>query len=268
MSPVSRVLVTNDDGIHSPGLYSLAMVAKEAGADVVIAAPAAEASGSGAAITAVEQHGRIILERRQADGFDGVPVYAVQAAPALIALIATHGTFGAPPDVVLSGVNRGANVGQAILHSGTVGAALTGGINEARGLAVSLDIGLDASESPRWATAAAIAGRFLPYLVRQRAGTVLNLNVPDLEESDVGGIKHAPLAPFGVVQTTMTEEGEGMVRMGVADSSRPVPPGTDAAWLADGYAVVTAIRSVCDVDLPERPDFIDAEPLDLESSNA
>jgi 5'/3'-nucleotidase SurE len=66
--------------------------------------------------------------------------------PGLIALIAARGAFGDPADVVLSGVNHGANVGRAILHSGTVGAALTGGLNGAWGAAVSLDVGMNPTE--------------------------------------------------------------------------------------------------------------------------
>ncbi|UYO97695.1 5'/3'-nucleotidase SurE [Microbacterium sp. M28] len=124
---MTRVLVTNDDGIDAPGLHALAAAAVSAGFDVVVAAPAKQSSGSSASILAEEADGRIRIGRRELDGLDGIPAHAVHGGPGLIALIAARGAFGDPADLVLSGVNHGANVGRAILHSGTVGAALTGG---------------------------------------------------------------------------------------------------------------------------------------------
>src|SRR5690606_2606707 len=117
-TPMTRALVTNDDGIRSPGLCELARIAAGLGWDVVVAAPAAEASGSSAAITGTgtvavtgqDEYGRadrstIRVERRELETLPGVPAYAVHAAPALIALLAAHGAFGEIPDVVLSGIN-------------------------------------------------------------------------------------------------------------------------------------------------------------------
>lgn len=249
-----RTLITNDDGIRSPGLLRLAQAAVEAGLDVVVAAPAAEASGSSAAITAFETDGRIEFERRELEGLDGVEAYAVRAAPALIALLAGHGSFGPAPDLVLSGVNRGVNVGRAILHSGTVGAALTGGVNGARGLAVSLQIRPDASEPP-WDVASRLASGLIPLLLEQPVGTVFNLNVPDAPDApDPGRLPEyrlATLASFGIVHTTMTERGEGFLRLAVADPTDPVTPGSDAELLAAGHATVTAIDSVAETRLDE-----------------
>ena len=90
---------------------------------------------------AAQSDGRIRVERRELADAAGVPAHAVHAGPGLIALIAARGAFGEPPDVVLSGINHGANVGRAIVHSGTVGAALTGGLHGSRAMAVSLDVG-------------------------------------------------------------------------------------------------------------------------------
>jgi 5'-nucleotidase len=235
--------VTNDDGISSPGLLWLAAMAADAGFEVIIAAPAFESSGSSASIAAAESDGKIVMERRRLDGLEGVPAYAVKAPPALITLIAGHGAFGTPPDLVLSGINRGANVGRAILHSGTVGAALTAGVNGARGIAVSLDVGTH-TDNLRWSTACDVVHRLLAFVTEQPAGAVLNLNVPDVAPDKVAGLREAPLAPFGVVQTTMTEQGEGHIRLSVAEDSGTYEPGTDADLLAQGYATVTSINSV------------------------
>ncbi|PZF83058.1 5'/3'-nucleotidase SurE [Jiangella anatolica] len=258
MTARPRALVTNDDGIDAPGLRALAGAAQELGLDVVVAAPAVQSSGSSASIIAgLEERDRIALRRHPLDGLDDVPAYAVGAAPGLIALIAAYGAFGDPPDVVLSGVNHGANVGRAILHSGTVGAALTAGINKSRGLAVSLDVGLAVeyhleapAAEPHWATAAELAARVVPALLDQPPGTVLNLNVPDREPGELGELRPAPLAAFGIVQTTMTEQTDEHIRLSVAGLADPPAPGTDADLLAGGHAVVTALRSVCEIDSP------------------
>lgn len=106
MSPTLRALVTNDDGIDSPRLQHLAAAVRDTGLEVVIAAPAAQSSGSSASIIAgVVDHDRITREHRTLDELEDVPAHAIGAAPALIALIAAHGAFGDPPDIVLSGIS-------------------------------------------------------------------------------------------------------------------------------------------------------------------
>lgn len=261
-----RALVTNDDGIDSPGLHRLAAAARDSGLDVVIAAPATQSSGAAASIIAGAEDGdRIPVRNRTIAGLEDLPAYAVGAAPALIVLIAAHGAFGDRPDVVLSGVNHGANLGQIILHSGTVGAALTAGVNGSRGLAVSLDVGQKvewgierSTAGPHWDTAALMACRVIPFLADQPPGTVLNLNVPDLRDGDVAGLRVAPLAEFGIVQTTMTERFKSDFRLTVADNEIQSSPGTDAALLAERYAAITAIRSVGAVDHPALADHLEA----------
>jgi 5'-nucleotidase len=135
-----RILITNDDGIDAPGLRHLARAAARQGLDIVIAAPLTEASGTSAAMTAVEKNGKIVVEQRELPGVRNVPAYAVAASPAFIVLLALRGAFGPPPEIVLSGINRGANAGAAVVHSGTVGATLTASHAGLHGLAVSLDV--------------------------------------------------------------------------------------------------------------------------------
>ncbi|WP_435054726.1 5'/3'-nucleotidase SurE [Micromonospora aurantiaca (nom. illeg.)] len=266
-----RVLVTNDDGVHAPGIRALARAAYERGMDVVVAAPEAEASGMSAALSAVTEDGRLVFRETELDGLPDVPAYAVAASPAYIAVLAGLGVFGPVPDLLLSGINRGANAGHAVLHSGTVGAALTAGNNGIRALAVSLDVLTAAAasagsggaaiavldsvddESRHWSTAAELAGTLLPWLAGADPGTVLNLNVPDLPADRVAGLRQATLAPFGQVQVSVAERGEGFVRTAVEANAVRAVPGTDIAWLADGYAAVTAIRALGhlpDVELP------------------
>ena len=252
---MARILVTNDDGVDAPGIRALAEAARAGGHEVVVAAPVAEASGMSAALTAVTDDGRIVLERRK---LGELPAYAVAASPAYIAMLAGLGVFGPPPEVLLSGINRGANAGHAVLHSGTVGAALTAANNGARAMAVSLDVlnpvtsagaasGGAAIVVPddsvlHWATAADLAGTLLGWLAEAPPRTVLNLNVPDRAPADVAGLREATLAGFGQAQMAVAETGEGYVRTTVRRSGERLVPGTDLAWLADGYATVTAIR--------------------------
>jgi 5'-nucleotidase len=243
---VTRALITNDDGIESPGLVALAQAAVDAGLDVVVAAPASEASGSGAAIIAQHDDGRIHFDRRELPGLSGVECFAVEAAPALIALLGGHGAFGPAPDLVLSGINRGANAGRAILHSGTVGAALTAGVNDARGFAVSLDVGLDPQQL-HWGTAARLVTRLVPLALDQPVGSVLNLNVPN--RADDPELREAHLSEFGVVQTTMTEPFEGDLRLAIVDPGESVDPDSDTALLRAGYATLTSVTSVGWTDL-------------------
>jgi 5'-nucleotidase len=267
-----RVLVTNDDGIDAPGLRHLARAAADRGHDVVVAAPDAEASGVSAALSAVAEEGRVVVERHELKDLAGVPAYGVAASPAYIVVLAGLGAFGDPPDVVLSGINRGANAGHAVLHSGTVGAALTAAAAGRSALAVSLDVltpgtasaasggnaiaALDLvdDEARHWATAAELAGRLLPALGDAPAGTVLNLNVPDRPADRVAGVRRATLSRFGQTQMAIAEAGEGFVRTAVEESGARTEDGTDLALLAEGYATVTPIQAVgeatgVDIDL-------------------
>jgi 5'-nucleotidase len=265
-----RVLITNDDGIAAPGLRWLARTAAARGLDVLVAAPREEASGASAAMSAVERDGRVLVEEHSFEELPGVPAYGVAGSPGLITLIALHGAFGPAPQVVLSGVNRGANAGRAVLHSGTVGAAFTAAANGCHGMAVSLDVlsalegstgsggaaiavpRSDRDERRHWATAARVALDLLPRLTAAPRESVLNVNAPDLPYERLRGVRRGSLAGFGQVQMTVAEAGKGFVRTALEEAGEHVVPGTDVAWLAEGYASVTAIRAVTeasDVDL-------------------
>ncbi|HEU4425564.1 MAG TPA: 5'/3'-nucleotidase SurE [Pilimelia sp.] len=265
MSEQLRVLITNDDGIASPGIRALALAVVEAGYDVVVAAPLEEASGTSASLTATERDGRVVVEGRDLAGLPGTPAFAVSASPGFIALLATRGAFGAPPDLILSGINRGANAGHAILHSGTVGAALTASANGCHAMAVSLDVLTAAAatagsggaaiayldkvddESRNWNTAAAIAVDLLPSLCEAPNDIVFNINTPDRPRDQVHGVRLASMARFGQVQIAVAEVGQGFVRTSLEEPGGQLEEGTDLAWLRDGYAAVTPLRGVSEV---------------------
>jgi 5'-nucleotidase len=271
------ILITNDDGIAAPGLRWLAHAAREHEVDVVVAAPSQEASGMSAALTAVVDQGRVVIEKVTLASLEDVAAYSVAASPSYIVVLAGLGAFGPAPSVVLSGINRGANAGRAILHSGTVGAALTAANAGLRAMAVSLDVltgtlgdaasggaaiaDLDTHHDDlrNWATAASLAGRLLPSLLASPPATVWNLNVPDLPTDQLRGLRQADLAPFGQVQMAIAETGEGFVRTAIEQHADRQIPGTDVALLAAAFATITEI-------LPPAPNPTNSIPADITPS--
>lgn len=242
-----RVLITNDDGVHSDGITVLANVAIRAGLEVVVAAPHEERSGAGASLTGMGSRDRLTVARRELDGVDGIDIYAVEASPALIAFVATRGAFGDPPDLVLSGINHGPNTGAAVLHSGTVGAALTASTHGVVAMAVSL-----ATTHPEnWDTARSVTERALAWLIDHgRSDSILNINIPDVPLHRLEGIAAAPLARFGAVQAEVGDRGEDFVTVRF-DAIAAEDDDTDAGLIARNWATATALRGPCgaeDVD--------------------
>lgn len=247
-----HAVVTNDDGIGSEGLRMLAWAAVRAGWEVVVAAPHRQASGSGAAMTAVQADGKVIVERHRLPGIETVPAYAVQAAPGFIAFTAVRGAFGRRPDYLLSGINLGPNTGKAVLHSGTVGAAMTAATNGIRAAAFSLDVS-DAADDRHWRLAADVAGEILPALRDVPPGILLNVNIPSPPRGRIQGIRQARLADAGAVELSIAETAVGYLHVTMAETGEQPAPGTDSALLAAGYAAVTALRPVCEMPLADLP---------------
>lgn len=237
-----RALVTNDDGIDSPGLLALARAARDAGLEVTVAAPSWDSSGASASLTGVERDGRLLFEKRSRDQWTGMDAFAVEAAPALIVWAAVHGAFGDPPDLVVSGINNGANAGHAVLHSGTVGAALTASTFERPAVAFSM-----AAAKPRHLdTAAGLASSVLAWMQDASRPIVLNVNVPDVPTDQLRGLVPTRLASYGAVQTNITESGAGYVQFEFNEPDADHETGTDTAALAEGYACFTALSAVCE----------------------
>ncbi|MGA9872935.1 MAG: 5'/3'-nucleotidase SurE [Rhodococcus sp. (in: high G+C Gram-positive bacteria)] len=240
-----RALITNDDGVFSDGIALLARVAVRAGLDVVVAAPHEERSGAGASLTGMEAEDHLGVSRRRIDGLGDVPVFAVHASPALIAFVATRGAFGDPPDIVLSGINHGPNTGAAVLHSGTVGAALTACTHGLVGMAVSL-----ATVDPQhWDTAEKVAEAAVGWIVDNgRTDAILNVNIPDVPPDRLRGVKAAPLARFGAVQAEIGDQGEDFVTIRFDAIRAEEDDDSDAGLVARGWATATLLRPPCSVD--------------------
>lgn len=234
--------MTNDDGVDSEGLRVLADAAADRGMDVTIIAPCWDASGASASMTAVASDGKVAVETI-AEGSDRIAVFGVHGPPAFIVRAAMYGAFGPAPDLVLSGVNRGLNTGRAILHSGTVGAALTAATYGKSALALSADV-----EGEDWESAGRVARRAVDWLVSSPAATVLNINVPVPPSAGLQGVKATTLSPAGTVHSSVTEANGGFVAVTFADDDSHPDPGTDVAAIADGWVSVTAIRAVIEDD--------------------
>jgi len=244
-----RLLVTNDDGIDAEGLHVLARHLARAGHEVIVAAPASDASGSGAALGVFHADSHIDVKRMDIPDCDA-PAWAVAGPPGLCVLAARLGAFGDPPEVVVSGINAGLNTGRAILHSGTVGAALTAQNFGAKGLAVSVE----AVTPWRFDTAATVALEVLDQLIEAPPRSVLNLNVPALSRSELMGLRWARLAAFGAVRAAIGEvEADGRLQIELRATDETLPDDTDTALCEAGFAALTSIVGIAESWPPEEP---------------
>ena len=249
------ILVTNDDGVASPGLAALARAAVAPGRGVVVAAPATDQSGTSAAVAPRPPEGVRIEPVTLEGGVDGAAAFAVDGPPALAVLGARLGELGevaAAASLVVSGVNLGPNTGVAVLFSGTVGAALAAANLGLSALAVSID----SFRPAHLATATTVAAAAIDWLLDAPPGTVLNVNVPDLAVDRLAGIRHAPLATFGGVQLAVRERLDEPFTAEFRVTQPDPEPGTDAALLREGWVTVIALHGVGADDAVDAAPFI------------
>ncbi|MBW2064762.1 MAG: 5'/3'-nucleotidase SurE [Deltaproteobacteria bacterium] len=175
-----RILLTNDDGIHAPGLWALYQELKD-DFQVHIVAPETEMSAVGHAITL-----SLPLRVREISKNGAFYGYGVSGTPADCVKIAVQEILEEPPEVVLSGINLGANVGVNVLYSGTVSAATEGAFFGIRSAAISLNTRRD----PDFTFAAGFSREIIRFMLRQglRQGTALNVNIPAVSPSRIRGV--------------------------------------------------------------------------------
>jgi 5'-nucleotidase len=250
-----RLLVTNDDGIESEGIHVLARALHDAGHEVLVVAPDRDWSGAGAAIGMIRPDEHVAVERVEIPEAPGVEAWALGGPPGMTVIAAHLGAFGEQPELVVSGINAGANTGRSILHSGTVGAALSAQNFGLSGLAVSVHSG----PPWRWDTAAAIAVEVLDLVIDAPPRSVLNLNVPALARTEVRGIRWAHLAPFGSVRSAVSAVDGGRLQFELVPSEYDPEPDTDEGLLRAGYASLTTLVGVVEA----WPADEHLEPLDL-----
>ena len=254
-----RILVTNDDGIDAVGLHVLARRLVGLG-DVVIAAPDREYSGASAAVGTLH----LIHPEVRRVQVAGVPQsWSVTGPPALCVMFARLGVFGDPFDLVVSGINPGANSGRAIYHSGTVGAALTARNGGVSGLAVSQaveDFGVEGQgwdemlDHQRWETAAEVGARVAQAMLEDLPvdPIVLNVNVPNRPIGDLAGWRRSEVAllpPRALATATLTpkigHDGAFDVQMEWGDPIA-LPVDTDSGAVEAGFVTVTALCRITD----------------------
>lgn len=254
-----RVLVTNDDGVDAPGLAVLARALSDSGAEVLVAAPMREASGASAGVgplhTMTDGIDVVALER---PGLEGIETLGVEALPALIVIAGCLGAYGPPPDLIVAGINPGRNVGRAVLHSGTIGAALTAVHFNKRGLALSIQSGpfaafeSDTGNKIHYETAAALGAELAPKVAASPPRTVVSCNVPNLPLGELAGLRWAKLARSGLVRSALVDA-EGGSRMQLELGFGEAAPGdeSDEALTTLGFATVTPLASVAEENRSE-----------------
>lgn len=256
-----QILVTNDDGIDSIGLLVLARSMRQFG-EVTIVCPDTEYSGAGASIGALHIADPEVAEV-SVEGID--KAWTVSGPPALCVFYARMGAFGFVPDLIVSGINPGANVGRAVYHSGTIGAALTGRNGMIPGIAVSQSFAdplEDTDESRRdyeervsrqlWDSAAEVAVEVVAGMLETEFGDcpVLNLNVPNIPVAEMEGWEWAEVGlrpPWAVQSAELVPKPDAPGRFRVEDVWGPhsdPPAGTDSAVVTNNRVAVTVLSRI------------------------
>ena len=243
-----RILITNDDGISAPGLMILDQIAHALAGpqgEVWTVAPAFEQSGVGHCISYARPFMiQEIAPRR----------FAVEGSPADCVLAGLHQVLDTPPDLILSGVNRGNNSAENALYSGTLGAAIEGALQGILSIALSQYYGpanrdLDNPFEASAAHGQAVIERIMAATPARQPGYQLfyNVNVPPVAAADVKG---TALVPQGLrpgtgfhTQATTSPTGRDYLWIKGGDQQVQTAAGTDAAVNLDGYISVTPMRA-------------------------
>jgi len=228
-----RILVSNDDGYFSPGIALLAERLARFG-EVTVVAPERDRSGASNSLTL----DRPLVMRRAANGFryvNGTPTDCVH--------LALTGSIDPAPDLVVSGINFGANMGDDTIYSGTVAAASEGFLFGIPSMAVSL-----ASKAGRhFETAAAVAVQLVERFAEKpmREPMLLNVNVPDIALDQLAGVEATRLGRRHKAEPVVklqTPRGETAYWIGPAGEAQDAGPGTDFHAVASGRASVTPLQ--------------------------
>jgi 5'-nucleotidase len=242
-----RILITNDDGIYSPGIAALAEVATAFG-EVRVVAPNVEMSSAAHSITASRP---LEYKRARIKFGNGIDAYAVNGTPADCVALGAHQWEGV--DLVLSGVNLGSNLGNAIWHSGTLAGAKQGALLGCRGIALSTPVD-DSTPEPDFAQLKPWIEEVLEFLVPAKELKLVNVNLP-------------PREPRGVLWTRQSvRHYDGRVVAGKDPMGRThwwftvvpvehVEEGTDRWAIEQGYVSMTPLR----LDLTDEEQLADAQ---------
>jgi len=232
----ARVLISNDDGIHAPGLKVVERVAKKLFKEVWVVAPETEQSAASHSLT-IRQPLRI---RKL-----GTRRYAVDGTPTDSVLLGVQEAMrDCPPDLVLSGINRGGNLGEDVTYSGTVAAAMEGTLLGLPSVALSQHY-LD-RQKVSWKTAEYWTGKVLRQLVKLDwpRGVLMNVNFPDVPADDVTGIEYVRQGRRkigGDLKPGMDPRGDPYFWIGAQRDEEKFRPGTDLEAVGRGAIAVTPL---------------------------
>jgi 5'-nucleotidase len=228
-----RILVSNDDGYFSPGITLLAEALAALG-EVTVVAPERDRSGASNSLTL----DRPLTVRRAPNGF-----YSVNGTPTDCVHIAVTGLLDFTPDVVVSGINLGANMGDDTIYSGTVAAAVEGYLLGIPSLAVSLT----SRTGEHFQSAIGVALQLVERLRRSPFGepVLFNVNVPDVEPASLAGLEITRLGKRHKAEPVVkmrTPRGETAYWIGPAGGAADAGPGTDFHAVDNRRVSVTPLR--------------------------
>jgi 5'-nucleotidase len=228
-----RILVSNDDGYFAPGITLLAEALRQLG-EVTVVAPERDRSGASNSLTL----DRPLSVRRAPSGF-----FFVNGTPTDCVHIAVTGLLDFVPDIVVSGVNLGANMGDDTIYSGTVAAATEGYLLGIPSVALSLT----SKEGNNFPSAIGIALQIVERFRRAPFGepVLLNVNVPDVSPERLGGMEVTRLGKRHKAEPVVrmqTPRGETAYWIGPAGGAADAGPGTDFHAVENGRVSVTPLR--------------------------
>jgi 5'-nucleotidase len=228
-----RILLSNDDGYHAPGIAALAAELSQI-ADITVVAPESDRSGASNSLTL----DRPLQLRRAPNGF-----YYVNGTPTDCVHLAVTGMLDHLPDIVVSGVNHGANMGDDTIYSGTVAAATEGFLLGVPAIAVSL-VGRQVTH---FATAARVARQLVERFQAQPFGApvLLNVNVPDMPFEQLQGMRITRLGRRHRAEPVIrasNPRGETIYWVGAAGEAADAGEGTDFNVVAKGFVSITPLQ--------------------------
>lgn len=227
-----RILLSNDDGVHAPGIQTLAKALREF-ADVQVVAPDRNRSGASNSLT-LESSLRTFT-------FENGDIAVQMGTPTDCVYLGVNALMRPRPDIVVSGINAGPNLGDDVIYSGTVAAAMEGRHLGFPALAVSLD------GHKHYDTAAAVTCSILRALCKEplRTGRILNINVPDLPLDQIKGIRVTRCGtrhPADQVIPQQDPRGNTLYWIGPPGGKCDAGPGTDFAAVDEGYVSITPLH--------------------------
>ncbi len=227
-----NILLSNDDGIHAEGIQTLAAALREI-ADVIIVAPDRNRSAASSSLTLVEPLRPLHLPNGD---------YCINGTPADCVHLALNGFLSGRMDLVVSGINAGANLGDDLIYSGTVAAALEGRHLGLPAIAVSLD------GRQHYETAARVVCDLIPKLHGQLLNSreIININVPDIPYEQLKGIKVCHLGYRAAAAEVIKQQdprGDNIYWIGPSGLPEYDSEGTDFHAVANGYVSITPIQT-------------------------